>query len=321
MLYTKLVQDDLMSVEELMHRQAQGENTDLRNALEIILASGGKRIRPIITLLVGNMLHAPKTQLITLASAIELLHTGTLVHDDLIDGSLLRRGHPTLNSKWSPGATVLTGDYIFAQAAELAAHADSLSAMKMFARTLGEIISGEITQYFESKCKFSRDNYFDRIYKKTASMFKTCCCSAALISSADEKAVSSMCTFGYEIGMAFQIMDDILDFTGEQVTIGKPVGNDLRSGLITLPAINYFENRPDDPDARFFIDGKCDTLEFINRIDTIIEAIKNSEAIEQSIKEAGVFIERALVALHLHPACEERDALEEITGYIIQRKI
>ncbi|MCE5209760.1 MAG: polyprenyl synthetase family protein [Chloroflexi bacterium] len=321
MMYTRLVQDDLSLVENLMHRQALGENKDLRNALEIILSSGGKRIRPVITLLVGNMLNAPKPQLITLAASMEMLHTGTLVHDDLIDGSLLRRGHPTLNAKWSPGATVLTGDFVFAKAAELISDTHSVSAVNMFAKTLGEITSGEITQFFESKCNFNRDDYYERIYKKTASLFRTCCCAAAIISSADDETISSMCTFGYEIGMAFQILDDILDFTGEEMTIGKPVGNDLRSGLITLPVINYFENRPDDPDAQFFLNGKCDTFEFINRIDTIIDSIKNSEAISQSMKEAETFIARALDALHRQPASEERDALEEISVYIIQRKI
>ena len=321
MIYSELVRDDLLKVEELMRRQALGENEDLRNALDLILSAGGKRIRPVITLLVGNMLQAPKPQLLTLAAAIEMLHTATLVHDDLIDASLLRRGHPTLNARWAPGATVLTGDFVFARAAELAADTNSIPAMKMFARTLGEIISGEITQFFASKCIINRENYLERIYKKTASLFKTCTTAAALISPASETVIADMSTFGYEIGMAFQILDDILDFTGEQVTIGKPVGNDFRSGLITLPALYYFENRPDDPDAQVILEGKCDTFEFLNRVEGIIAAIKNSEAIQLSMQEAERFIGRALEALHRQPPSEEREALEEISQYIIQRQI
>ena len=128
-----------------------------------------------------------------LSAAIEMLHTATLVHDDLIDGSLLRRGLPTLNSQWSPGATVLTGDFMFARAAELAARTESIEAMKLFAQTLGEIVNGEITQLFTSRCNLDRENYFRRIFAKTASLFRTCCCSAALISPVDEENVQSVC--------------------------------------------------------------------------------------------------------------------------------
>jgi geranylgeranyl pyrophosphate synthase len=321
MLYKKLIQDDLKAVEEVMRSLPSHPHEDLQNALEIILSAGGKRIRPVITLLVGKMLSAPRDQLVMLAASIEMLHTATLVHDDLIDGALLRRGLPTLNTKWAPGATVLTGDFMFARAAELAANTDSIPTMKLFAQTLGEIVNGEITQFFSSKCNLDRANYFQRIYKKTASLFRTCCCSAALISPVDEATVSAMCEFGHEIGMAFQIMDDILDFTAEQKILGKPVANDLRSGLLTLPAILYFETRPDDPDAKFFLDGKCDTFEFLNRIDAIVESIKNSSAIERSLQEAQVFVDYALELIADYPDSQEREALVEITSYIVQREI
>lgn len=318
-LYKSLIQDNLIYVEELMREQPSHPHEDLQNALEIILTAGGKRIRPIITLLVGKMLAAPEEQLCMLAAAIEMLHTATLVHDDLIDGALLRRGLPTLNTKWAPGATVLTGDFMFARAAELAANTNSIPAMKLFSQTLGEIVNGEITQFFTSKCNLNRENYFKRIYKKTASLFRTCCCTAAMISPVNEKTISSICKFGYEIGMAFQIMDDILDFTAEQQTLGKPVASDLRSGLLTLPAILYFESRPDDPDARLLLEGKCDTFEFLNRVDIIAEAIRSSNAIEQSMQEAQAFVDRARDLLSEFPQGKEREALEEITNYILQR--
>src|SRR5450759_2356384 len=130
------VQEDIQAVEDLMRSQAEGRHPDLKAALDLLLSSGGKRIRPTLTLLSGKMLGAPDDRLITLAAAIELLHTATLVHDDLIDGSLLRRGIPTLNSKWTPAATVLTGDFIFARAAKLAADTGSVALMKVFATTL-----------------------------------------------------------------------------------------------------------------------------------------------------------------------------------------
>lgn len=320
-MFSTLVQDDIQSVEALMRKQAEGRHEDLAAALDVLISSGGKRIRPTITILVGRMLGAPQHQLITLAAAIEMLHTATLVHDDLIDGSLLRRGMPTLNSQWSPGATVLTGDFMFARAAELAADTDSLPAMKLFAQTLSEIVNGEVNQLFQSHCSLSHDKYFDRIYAKTASLFRTSCCSAALISPVSSEVVDSMCTFGYEIGMAFQIVDDILDFTGEQRTLGKPVGGDLSSGLFTLPAIIYFEEHEDEPEIKELSSGDCEVLDDDKKLSALIEDIRNSDAIQKSHQEAKKFVERGLDELLQQPLSEERRALEEIAEYIIQRNL
>src|SRR5512146_1835864 len=136
------VQEDIHAVESLIRSQAEGRHPDLKAALDLLLSSGGKRIRPTLTLLTGKMLGADWQRLITLSAAIELLHTATLVHDDLIDGSLLRRGMPTLNSQWTPGATVLTGDFLFASAAKLAADTESIPVMRIFAKTLTVIVNG-----------------------------------------------------------------------------------------------------------------------------------------------------------------------------------
>jgi geranylgeranyl pyrophosphate synthase len=162
------------------------------------------------------MLGADEERLITLGAALELLHTATLVHDDLIDGSLLRRGMPTLNARWSPAATVLTGDFMFGRAAKLAAEVDHLPLMRFFAETLAVIVNGELAQMFTSRGLISRENYYRRIYAKTASLFEMCSRAAALISPTDEGMVEAMRDFGYQIGMAFQIVDDVLDFTGDQ---------------------------------------------------------------------------------------------------------
>lgn len=170
--FFQLVHDEIESMEELIHIQADGYNPDLRTALELLLSAGGKRIRPTVTFLTGKMLGAKMDQLIILAAAIELLHTATLVHDDLIDGSLLRRGSPTLNSQWSPGATVLTGDFIFSRAAKLAAETNSVEVMKVFAQTLTIIVNGEMTQLFNDRSQTRREDYFRRIYAKTASLLK-----------------------------------------------------------------------------------------------------------------------------------------------------
>src|SRR5512134_2202300 len=152
--------------------------------------------------MIGNMLGGPEERLVTLGAAVELLHTATLVHDDLIDGSLLRRGMPTLNARWSPAATVLTGDFLFARAAKLAAEADHLPLMKLFAETLATIVNGELTQLFTSRGLINRENYYQRIYAKTASLFEMAALAAAMVANEDEEMQASMKVFGYEVGMA-----------------------------------------------------------------------------------------------------------------------
>jgi geranylgeranyl pyrophosphate synthase len=311
------VQEDLRAVEALMRAQAEDYHPDLGAAMDLLISAGGKRIRPAMTILIGKMLGAPHNLLINLATAIEMLHTATLVHDDLIDGALLRRGAPTLNAKWSPGATVLTGDFVFARAAKLASDTDSVPVMKLFARALTIIVNGEIVQLLGSRCVADRENYLKRSYAKTASVFETSAQSAALIAKSDEETIEVMRQYGYEIGMAFQIIDDILDFTAEQETMGKPVGSDLRQGIVTLPAILYVDSYPDAPLARMLRAGDCLNN---NQVDELIRAIRKSESIRRSHQEAVEHVERGLERLCSLPASAERFALEELANYIVERK-
>jgi geranylgeranyl pyrophosphate synthase len=313
------VQDEVTLVEERMRAQTGMEHhPDLRVALEHLLSAGGKRIRPTIVFLVGNMLGAPQEKLITLGASVEMLHTATLVHDDLIDGSLLRRGMPTLNARWSPAATVLTGDFLFSRAAKLAAETDYLPLMKLFAETLSVIVNGELTQLFAARGVIDRNNYYRRIYAKTASLFEMSALAAAMVSTEDETVRTVMKTFGYEVGMAFQIMDDVLDFTGEQSTVGKPVGSDLLQGLVTLPAIYYAETHPNDPDVKLLAEGGWGNQE---RMDRLVQAIRNTESNSHAMSEARNHVEKGLVALKKFPWSEERESLESLARYIIDRNV
>jgi geranylgeranyl pyrophosphate synthase len=313
------VQDQLQFIEARIREQAGDEHhPDLRSALEHLLAAGGKRIRPTLGLLVGNMLGAPEEKLITLGASVELLHTATLVHDDLIDGALLRRGMPTLNARWSPAATVLTGDFLFARAAKLAAATDYLPLMKLFADTLAVIMSGELTQLFSARGMIERKNYYQRIYAKTASLFEMSALAACMVATEDEDVRESMRTFGYEVGMAFQLMDDVLDFTGDQSTVGKPIGSDLLNGLVTLPAIIYAEANPKDEDVISLPNGGWkDTA----RVQRLVDAIRQSPAIEQAMEEAHQAVCRALSALEESPASPEKEALEDLAKFIVDRKV
>ena len=317
--FKNLLIDEISFVEDRMREQADGQHLDLKAALDHLIDSGGKRIRPNITLLTGKMFNGETDRLITLSAAIELLHTATLVHDDLIDGSLLRRGIPTLNSQWSPAATVLTGDYLFAKAASLAAETNSIPVMKLFSNTLGIIVNGEIAQLFSSRCNADRDQYYRRIYAKTASLFETSCLAAAIISSATDIQKEYLRQFGYELGIAFQIIDDILDFTSNQEQLGKPVGGDLRQGLITLPAIIYFETHPNDNFVKEFFDKNC--IPNLEAVEYLIVNIKNSNAILSSYDKANAHIQLSLKALSNLPNSIYKDALEEMALYVTERKI
>jgi geranylgeranyl pyrophosphate synthase len=317
--FTPSIHEQLKFVEQRIREQAGDEqHPDLRLALEHLLAAGGKRIRPTLGLLVGNMLGAPEEKLITLGASVELLHTATLVHDDLIDGALLRRGMPTLNARWSPAATVLTGDFLFARAAKLAAETDYLPLMKLFSNTLATIVNGELTQMFSARGIIERNNYYDRIYAKTASLFEMASLAATMVATEDEMTRDSMKEFGYEVGMAFQIVDDILDFTGEQSAVGKPIGSDLLNGLVTLPAIYYAEQHPDDEDVLSLPAGGWKDTE---RVQRIVDNIRKNAAIEQAMGEARQAVNRALRALEDAPISPERDALEDLARFIVDRKV
>jgi len=313
------VQEQLLLVEERIREQAgQEHHPDLRSALEHLLAAGGKRIRPTVCLLVGNMLGAPEEKLITLCASVEILHTATLVHDDLIDGALLRRGLPTLNTRWSPAATVLTGDFLFARAAKLSAETDYLPLMKLFAETLSIIVNGELTQMFSARGVIDRGNYYQRIHAKTASLFEMTTLASTMVATEAESTRRSMKEFGYEIGMAFQIVDDILDFTGEEHTLGKPIGSDLLNGMVTLPAIYYAESHPTDPDIISLPTGSWMNTESMSRL---VENIRCSDSIEKSFDEAAGHVTRALGKLENFEDCPEREALENLSRYIVERKL
>ena len=313
------VQDQLQFVEQRIREQAgEQHHPDLRSALEHLLSAGGERIRPTLGLLVGNMLGAPEEKLITLGASVELLHTATLVHDDLIDGALLRRGMPTLNARWSPAATVLTGDFLFARAAKLAAETDYLPLMKLFSETLAIIVNGELTQMFSARGVIERNNYYDRIYAKTASLFEMAALAAAMVATEDEATRDSMKSYGYEVGMAFQIVDDILDFTGDQSTVGKPIGSDLLNGLVTLPAIYFAEANPRNADVCSLPEGGWKDT---NRVQRLVDAIRTSRAIEQSMEEARQAVHRALTSLEDAPACPEKEALEDLAKFIVDRRV
>lgn len=310
------VQDLLPEVEARMRIQTDGYHPSLKKALDQLLDSGGKRVRPTVVLLVSSMLGVDREDSLNLAAAVELLHTATLVHDDLIDGSTLRRGSPTLNSTWNAPATILAGDFLFSQAASLGARVESPVVMRMFASTLSTIVNGEITQIFGRNSVTHRQDYEQRIYAKTATMFEMAARVPAYLVGKEDKYDSVLRVYGYSVGMAFQIVDDVLDFSSDAKTLGKPVASDLRIGLLTLPAIYYLEEHPNDERLKQFQSG----IHLEPKImEALVENIAKSGAVEQARAEADQQIQKALTALEQLPACAERDALADLANYVVDR--
>ena len=313
-----LVRPALDEVEARMRQRVGEPHAALENAIDHLLSSGGKRVRPTVVLLTAGMFGGDRQRAITLAAAIEMLHTATLVHDDLIDGALLRRGNPTLNAQWTPAATVLTGDYIFARAAHLAAQTDSLVVMEMFSRTLMTIVGGEISQLFRTRSGDLRRDYFDRIYAKTASLFEVSTEAAAVLSGASSVQTAQAKAVGYNLGVAFQIVDDVLDFVGNQQEVGKPLASDLRQGILTLPALLAIDGRPV---AENFVEAILDRRLDPAVLEDLIWQVRTSDAIARSLDEARAYAHHAQDALASLPAGNERDALSDLAAYIVQRTL
>jgi geranylgeranyl pyrophosphate synthase len=230
----------------------------------------------------------------------------------------MRRGNETLNANWTPAATVLTGDFVFARAAKLAAQTGSLKVMEEFAETLAIMVNGELTQMFDARGLANRDNYYERIYAKTGSLFELSTHGAAIISPVEAETIENARIFGRELGTAFQIVDDILDFTGDQAAVGKPVGSDLLQGLITLPALYYIETHPEDQLVKALLNGSYHNKE---KMALLVENIRKSDATQLALIEAKEYANRAIEALNGQPLSEERQALEGLAEYITNRDV
>lgn len=314
------IREDLQRVEAKLRETPLLQDVEfdlVAEALGHLLGSGGKRVRPALSLLTGRLYPSDTSQIISLAAAVEMLHTATLVHDDVVDGSLLRRGSPTLNARWSPGATILTGDYVFALAADLAAQTDNVRVMRIFARTLMTIVTGELRQQFsDTQQRQTRDDYFKRIYAKTASMFELATEAAGVLIDASEEQIKALRAFGHDLGIAFQIMDDVLDFVGDASQVGKPVANDLRQGIVTLPVIDYLDTHADDQRVDHLLRNGHRTDEAVL---PIVEAVRASGSVDKAMVEARDYVRRSQSMLSILPDNDARQAMIQLAEYTVAR--
>jgi len=315
-----VVAEDIIHVEEKMRSGISDKYTDLQAVVDYLVGAGGKRLRPALTLMAANFYPVDKEKSYALAASVELLHTATLVHDDLIDNSLFRRGMPTLNVSWSPGATILTGDFLFARSAQLAAETDSVRIVNIFAETLMTIVGGELNQLFNDGHGNvpSVEEYQQRIYAKTASLFAAGTETGGVLCNAPETEVKALRDYGYYLGMAFQIIDDILDFKGDEDHIGKPVANDLRQGIATLPVMLFNQKEPNHPTIL-----KAVRREKVSddEILEVVELIRTSGCVDASLEEARRYVQQAHLALDNLPDNPYRQAMHGLADYTVTRDI
>lgn len=314
----KPIEADLVTVESQLREAARAEFGPLALVIESVIESGGKRMRPAVTLLAGRMYPENDEHLLRLAVSVELLHLATLIHDDLIDAASTRRGSATINTKWDSKSTVLAGDYVWAKAAKIAADVGNTRVLGIFADTVMVIVEGEIKQdYMGSTSSTNRDEYFTRIYAKTASLFEGSMRSAAVLGNAPQKHVDALGMYGRKLGSAFQIIDDVLDFVGTASDVGKPVGNDLRQGVITLPALLYYEKHPAHPTLNSVVVKNGHSPQ---ELEDVIQEIRSSSAIEASRKQAQEMANDAILELQVLPRSKYRDSLTRLAEFVIERK-
>jgi geranylgeranyl pyrophosphate synthase len=310
------VQDDLRHVEQVFDEVKNVDYGPLGEMLKMVLSGGGKLMRPGLALLSGRFGGYDLARLVPLAASVELLHTATLVHDDVIDNADTRRGRPTVNSAFQNSTTVMLGDYLFAHAADQVVRTDNLRVVRLFSETLMIMAKGEIRQdlaAYDSR-QTIRD-YLARIGGKTASLFATACEGGALVAGEPEAHVATLRDYGYNFGMAFQVVDDILDFAGDPAQMGKPVGSDRMQGTLTLPSFLLMERvAEENPVTRYFAEPGDDALA------AAVEAVRVSGCLEESFEMARDFTRRAVDSLSVLPDGADRQTLASLAEYILERK-
>jgi geranylgeranyl pyrophosphate synthase len=312
----KPIKGDLKKVEQSLGEITDAEFSLLAELLAYTLKDGGKRIRPALTLLSGKFFVYDTALLIPMAAGIELLHTATLVHDDIVDNSPVRRGKPTVSRAWGENRALLLGDYLFAKAGSLVAGTGNLRVIKLFSQTLMTISSGELKHTGVAFALASdRDYYFAWVSAKTARLFSTATESGAILSQATEEAIKALGDYGHNLGMGFQIVDDVLDFVGEEDELGKPVGSDLREGTMTLPSILFVESYPEDKLIKSVIENKD-----VESVALAVEKIRNSSVIDECLTLASEFCSRASRAVEKLPDNSARRSLLELAAYIVERR-
>lgn len=310
---------DMDVIEKELYRSIEGDDPQLTETSLHLLKAGGKRLRPVFVLMGGKFGNYDIDKLKYIAVPLELIHSASLVHDDVIDDAETRRGKPTVKSKWDNRIAMYTGDYIYGKALLLTTNLDNPEIHRILSKAMIEMSIGEMEQirdFFNTEQDVRR--YLLRIRRKTSLLIAISCQLGAMASDADRSIASSMYRFGYNVGMAFQIQDDLLDLCGTEKQIGKPPGSDMRQGNITLPVIYALQ----EPELRqplleeieriHSLNGQCD-------VSTAVGMIKSSSGIARSEELADRYIQKALSALETLPDIKTKKQLKDIANFITKR--
>lgn len=313
-----MVRPGLERVERSLALLAEVDDQILAPMLSAVLPGSGKRMRPALSLLIGRLGSADADALNEMAVGVELLHTASLVHDDVVDEADTRRGAATLFTRVGNALAVLVGDYLFAQAAQACVNTGNLRVVGLFAQTLREMAQAQVDEANAQKSSRgwqtqTRERYFKTIWGKTASLFVLACEGTGILAGLSEPQVQALRTYGGNVGLAFQVVDDILDFTSTEDVLGKPVGSDLRQGTITLPIILLRDGE--------LANGHFAAVFASDDVDAQVRLVQRSGAIEQTYAEAERLVRGAVEALRLLPAGTERDALENLAAFVTRRKV
>ncbi|MGI5836659.1 MAG: polyprenyl synthetase family protein [Chloroflexota bacterium] len=313
-----LVNEDIKIIEGILEQTAKPQDPTMEKLLGLVLPGSGKRLRPVLALLCGRVNRIDRDKLIPFAAALELLHTASLVHDDVVDESPMRRGEPTVSAKIKNSIAVLVGDYLFAQAAAHAATTSRIDVINAFTRTSMAIITGQIDEsWSDGKLSLTKERYFKRIGGKTAALFALSAEGGAMLSNATEDVVRALEQFGYKLGLAFQIVDDILDVIGDERNLGKPVGSDIRQGVVTLPALLVRHLVPPPLfESAYSGDGESEEA-----IEALLHIIRTEGGVENSYAEADRLKAEACSALQILPDTPVRQALIDLAEIVVQRDV
>lgn len=311
---------DLDRIESSLNHVIQADHPVLRNASTELLQAGGKRIRPVFVLLAGQLGDFQADKINKAAVSLELIHMATLVHDDVIDEAELRRGKPTIKHTYGNRVAMYTGDYILARALEEISSIENPHVHRALSKALVEVVFGEIEQ-IEDKFNWDQTlrDYLRRIKRKTALLIATSCQLGSILSNLSNRQVKAMYQYGYYIGMSYQIIDDILDFTASSRQLGKPAGNDLLQGNITLPVLygmqdekfkqllmDVFQNPEDVPEEE---------------MSKVIEMLKSTDAIDRAYALSDLYLKKAIDTLEVLPNSRAKMSLETIARFIGKRKL
>ncbi len=309
---------EIAGIAEKASENTPEHTEDLEAQLGHVLATPGKRVRPALTLLASRLWgRGVDERSIKMATAVELLHIATLVHDDTVDHADTRRGHQTASKLWGRNVAVLIGDFVFATSAVYVCDTNNVRLIRRFAETITELARGELNEIYTAwQPTVALEEYNQRIYDKTASLFCTAAESGAVLGKGDDESVENLRNYGYSIGMAYQVYDDLLDYRATSKELGKPAGHDLSEGILTLPAIIAAENGAAAEINRLLTASEEARIDLLP---TAVEAIKQTGALEQTHQVASNYIESAMRSLDGIPPSDSLDSLLALAEYVQTR--